>query len=108
MLTLIPFPKNDNHPCHTGVERWTFVYKDEEIKIQTYFLRNFVVIHERALTMFVPLLSVIPPLAILACGNMQECRDQCSQIFIGVLFIIITKYKKYILKNQQWKNDCND
>ena len=84
------------------------MYKDEEIKIQTYFLRNFVVIHERALTMFVPLVSVIPPLAILACGNMQECRDQCSQIFIGVLFIIITKYKKYILKNQQWKNDCND
>ena len=81
------------------MDRWTFVYKDEEIKIQTYFLRNFVVIHERALTMFVPLVSVIPPLAILACGNMQECRDQCSQIFIGVLFIIITKYKKYILKN---------
>ena len=83
----------------TGVERWIFTYKDEEIKIQIYFLRNFVVIQGRALTMFVFLVLVIPPLEILACGNMQECRDLCSQIFIGVLFIIITKYKKYMLKN---------
>ena len=37
----------------TGVERWIFMYKDEEIKIQIYFLRNFVVIQGRALTMFV-------------------------------------------------------